>query len=453
MSAASSLLMSAATTLPSPSLPSSPSSSQPSSSPRPIPLSSLVNRGRLPDDVVEACRENGVDCDLQLRHKQPEVLIERIKNIDVQREINKVREKEYWPDYDHFIDQFPCLNDLEPHHRSKAASLLYSFRHTFFNPDYPEQFRPGIRMTPVKIDRVAGMTPRKEKIRQINKKKETHLRNHISSLLSRGVIVETESVVDCYASNVHIVIESRYVASKKAVVEKSRATADCREINKCLPDSSFTLPNMEQFRRECTADGAKVFSNFDAVEMYHQIMINEESAAKNFNIHALGKIYTFLRGLQGVKLLPSICANLTTVVFESVDHTHPFLDDFTVRSADVDTHLDEHLPQTLALCSFYRILLSPKKTDLLRPSARVLGHQIAEESLSICDEKKKKILELSPPRDAKDLKSKLAFFQYFYQVAPRLNAILAPFRHFAKKGSHFKLTDKLLKAWDPDAIE
>ena len=45
-------------------------------------------------------------------------------------------------------------------------------------------------------------------------------------MLSRGVIVETESVVDCYASNVHIVIESRYVASKKAVVEKIAAKGD-----------------------------------------------------------------------------------------------------------------------------------------------------------------------------------------------------------------------------------
>ena len=282
------------------------SASSDDSSLPPIPLSSLVNRGRLPPEMVEACRDRGVNCDLQLQHKPPVVLMKKIKKIDVERELKKHRKDEYWPDKEEFLSQFPCLEELQQQHRQKAEDLLYSFRHIFFNPSTPQQFKRGMNITPVKMDRVPGAVLKKEKIRQVNKKKEAHLKSHISSLLERGVIEEADNIVDCFASNVHIVIEHRWIASKNAMIEKSRATADCREINKALPDSSYPLPNMEEFRRKITSEGSRIFSNFDAVEMYHQIPVDRECARRNFNIHALGKIYTFLRGLQGVCLMPSV---------------------------------------------------------------------------------------------------------------------------------------------------
>ena len=57
-----------------------------------------------------------------------------------------------------------------------------------------------------------------------------------------GVLKELRDVTDCHSSPAHIVIESHFVASKNAVVEKTRFTADVREINECLPDSSYPLP-------------------------------------------------------------------------------------------------------------------------------------------------------------------------------------------------------------------
>ena len=391
----------------------------PSSSPAPIPLSSVVDRGRLPADEIAACMDNGVKFDLHLHHREPRLTMKRIKKIDVEREKNKPRKEEYWPDKNAFFEQFPCLKEIPAQYVDKAKDLLYSFRHIFFNPDRPDQFRKGINITPIVMNRVPGKVPRKEKVRQISDKKRSHLEQHIDSLLERGVIVEAQNVVDCFASNVHVVIEKRYIASKGAVVEKSRATADCREINKCLPDSSYTLPNMEEFRRNITAKGYRVFTNFDAVEMYHQLPVDKECARKNFNIHALGRIYTFQRGLQGNKLMPSVCQKFSATAFESVDHTTPFIDDFTCKSIDEESHLSVDVPETLAICSFYNILLRPGKTDLMRPTARVLGYQIAEQSISICNEKKDKIIGLVPPTNhlikENTLKKCLFFIKLYYK--------------------------------------
>ena len=70
-----------------------------------------------------------------------------------------------------------------------------------------------------------GKVPKKEKMRQISVKKKAHLQWLIDSLLARSVIEEADDVVNCDASNVHVVIERQYVASKGAVVEKSHATS------------------------------------------------------------------------------------------------------------------------------------------------------------------------------------------------------------------------------------
>ena len=180
-----------------------------------------------------------------------------------------------------------------------------------------------------------------------------------------------------------------------------------------------------------------MFSQFDCCEMFHQIPIDRECAKKILNVHALNTIYTFFRGMQGVKVMPSVAQKIVDVAFESVNHSDGFIDDLTCSSRNEYEHLDCDLPEFLALCSFYNFLLSPKKTDLMRPTTRVLGHQVAEESVSVCEEKRAKIAQLAPPSSAKDVKSKLAFMQYFYQVAPKLNSILSPFRQFAKEVKAF----------------
>ena len=117
---------------------------------------------------------------------------------------------------------------------------------------------------------------------------------------------------------------------------------------------------------------------------------------------------------------------------ERISRQHPrmfcFIDDITVASKDQKTHIREDLAKTLAICSKYNLLLSPKKVDLCRPDIRVLGYQLSQGAKSLSDEKKKKIKEMEFPRDKKDAVSKAAFFSYFIPVAPLLSQKLAHLR-------------------------
>ena len=73
----------------------------------------------------------------------------------------------------------------------------------------------------MKITRHPGLIPKKERLRQISPKKLAYLEKHIDELTKQGVLKELRIVESCHASPVHVVIESRYVASKGIIVEKS----------------------------------------------------------------------------------------------------------------------------------------------------------------------------------------------------------------------------------------
>ena len=133
--------------------------------------------------------------------------MKQITKKDVEWEKSKTGQIEFWPDIDEFFDEFPFFNEIPAQYIEMAKDLLYSLCHIFFNANRPDQFRQGINILLIKMDRLPGKVLTKEKVRQISKNK--HLEWHIKSMLKRGVMVEAENVVDCFASNVQVVIKRR----------------------------------------------------------------------------------------------------------------------------------------------------------------------------------------------------------------------------------------------------
>ena len=190
-----------------------------------------------------------------------------------------------------------------------------SFRHVFYNEKTPEQFRKGVKITPIKIRQKPGETARKQKLRRISDSKLAHLKKFVDDLTAQGVIEELDDATDCYASPIHIVLEERFVASKNAVVAKARCTADLRELNRTLPESSFPLPLCEEFRQEVARKGFKVFSNFDAASCFFQFPVDKETSRRLFGIHALNRIFSFLRLIMGCSLSPPVVQKCVTQFF------------------------------------------------------------------------------------------------------------------------------------------
>ena len=134
-----------------------------------------------------------------------------------------------------------------------------------------------------------------------------------------------------------------------------------------------------------------MFTNLDASSMFHQFPVDRKCARRNFCVHALGRLWIFLRLLMGLNLSPPICQSFVDKAFQCHERCKAFLDDIMVWSLNMLKHLHEDLPKALAIASYYNILLKPAKADLMRPSTCILGHQLSESAITLSAEKIDKI--------------------------------------------------------------
>ena len=280
----------------------------PSSSP--VPFSELIGQNKVEAAKLDKCRRDGINFDLKLDEPECQVEMELINDVDFEAEASKAESCPYWPDRDHFLSQFN-FKDCPEEYLPRLHHILWSYRHTFYNESTPMMFRQGIKAKPIDIKLAPGKIPKKNAPRRISEEKRRHLQLHIETLQKQGVLEELDSAAECYASPLHLVVEKRWLASKNSVVEKSRVTCDMKFLNEALPDSSFPLPDCQQFRETVGQMGFKVFSNFDLSSCFHQFVISDNSK-KHACVHALNRIYVYCRFAQGCKLSPP-CAKSSAI--------------------------------------------------------------------------------------------------------------------------------------------
>ena len=412
----------------------------------PMRLSELIGMNKVPSETLAKCYKDGITIDLDLNVDEPDIDIDE-SPINVDYERTRGQNFKYWPNKHEYLKQFD-LTSVEGKDREKLINILLDFNHIFFNEDRPDQFHKGVEMQPIKIRLKENAPPlKKEGPRRISSTKLPYLKAHLKQMLERGIIEEMPDNVDCHMSPIHVVLESRFYASLKKNVIQSRFCLDNRILNNSLADVQFPLPLASEFRREVAKEGFTTFSNFDASKMFYQFKIDPESVKKYFGFYALGRVYLLKRLAMGLKTSISYVQKFMDKCFRSHKNCLPFVDDLSVRSMTINTHLNIDLPLALAICSKYNILLSPKKSDLLKNEVRVLGFQLGRSSESIADEKKTKIRGMAFPDTKKDAISKAAFFSYFLSVAPKLSHLMAPLRKLAHPKTRFKPTESDKKSF------
>ena len=397
-----------------------------------VKFTDIAGDSKVPDETLQRAFREGVYMNLKAKNVSADMDLSEADNLDVEAEKMKDRNKNcpWWTESmrDEFLSQF-SLDHLSADDRTYVENLLFDFRGNFANENFPAQFREGINHKPFDIKLIDGMRPKKMKQRDMSEEKEAYMRKHIDQMLAQGVLEELASSEGCFLSPAHIVLETRYLAAQKKTIIKSRFVVDMRSINCCLEDNCHPLPLMDVFRRD-VAHGYTHFSAFDGTQYFHQFSVSP-ATSKLMTICCLNRIFVFRKLLMGCKNSPGLTQGFGDRAFRCHEATKPFLDDFTVRSKGMETHLKKDLPIFLALCSFYRILLKGSKSDIAVPTARILGHECAASSLSLTGEKIKKIEKLEFPQTKKQLVSVLAFFSYFLGLSPRLAELIAPLRKYA----------------------
>ena len=75
-------------------------------------------------------------------------------------------------------------------------------------------------------------------------------------------------------------------------------------------------------------------------------------------------------------------------------------------------HFD-HLRKVFDKCRLYKICLNPEKCTFMVRQGKILGHIISQNGISTDLDKIKVIVELPPPRNAKEVQSFMGYCGYY----------------------------------------
>ena len=406
----------------------------------PVPLSTLVDNGRVPDEQLERMRTEGVEMDLSTSFPTARMDLPENVEIDIEEEKKKAAACIYWDDKDQLLSRFN-LKDVSEEVGKQLGDLMYDFRHVFHNTEKDAQMKEGIRIPPIEIAIDPSVPPpRKERPRRLNEKKIAALQKHVDTLLKQGVIEPVTDAAGVILSPVNCVFEIRYLAKERRNVEKTRMVLDLRGVNKMIVKSSYPLPLCDQFRKKIAADGIKVFSNFDASSFYFQFKTAPHSYKRLFAFNFEGKLYWLTRLPMGASTSGAHAQLFMDYAFARHPRAFPYLDDVTVASRDIKEHIEMDLPLCFAIASYFNIIFKPAKADLAQPSCRVLGFEVGQGAESLANEKKEKIESMTFPVTKAEAVSRCAFFSYFLPLSNKLTELMSGLRRLAAPKVRFSPT-------------
>jgi hypothetical protein len=141
---------------------------------------------------------------------------------------------------------------------------------------------------------------------------------------------------------------------------------------------------MEEFRQKVS--NFECFTNLDAAESYLQLRISNRSK-RYTGFCAFRDLWEYNKTPMGIVPATNFCQAIVEGWCKCHCHLFPYFDDFTTASHGREEMIEKDLPQTLAICSYYNILLSGKKykdpgrfnQDIGKGSSRGIDRALAGE--------------------------------------------------------------------------
>ena len=125
-----------------------------------------------------------------------------------------------------------------------------------------------------------------------------------------------------------------------------------------------------------------------------------------------------------------------------------YLYDITVYSKTEEEHL-EHLRKVFEKCRRFGLSLNPKKTVFGLQEGKILGHIISEKGIRIDPQRVEGILQITHPRNIKELQSFIGKIKFLRRFIPNLAEHLRNMTNMLKKDVGVKWTIEAKESSSP----
>ena len=182
---------------------------------------------------------------------------------------------------------------------------------------------------------------------------------------------------------------------------KWRICVDFTSLNRVCPKDSYPLPQIDTLV-DSTARH-ELLSFMDVFSGYNQIKMSEEDKERTSFVTS--------QGLFGYKVMPFGLKNAGATYQRLMNKmfTHQigrnvqvYIDDMLVKSLHEDDHLDD-LQEAFDTLRSYNMKLNPSKCMFGVTAEKFLGFMVSQRGIEVNPEKVRAIMELWPPRTAKEV--------------------------------------------------
>ncbi|KAM9960902.1 hypothetical protein ACTFIW_010062 [Dictyostelium discoideum] len=252
-------------------------------------------------------------------------------------------------------------------------------------PDIPDQINNSRRGNIIIIKKDQDVEPTKKQIYYSTDDHKRHVEEMVLKFIDLGIIKRSESN---YSSPIMLL--------KKR--DSWRVVHDYRQLNKVTVRDDHPFTPVDSLLNQCK--DSKLFSKFDMIMGYFQVLINPEHAKYTAFITHIGK-FEYTRMPQGLVNSPSTFARLMVEIFGKIKSLLQYFDDLLVHSNSTTWYI--------SLKSLECFYIVEKKSEMLKTEVDFLGFHIHKDGISPRAAKVRAISELPEPSHSGD-KFKVIWF-------------------------------------------
>lgn len=217
-----------------------------------------------------------------------------------------------------------------------------------------------------------------------------------------------------------------------------RICLDPRKLNKALKREHYKIPAFEEIISKF--NGAKVFSVLDAAKGFFQIKLSTESSYLTTFNTPYGR-YRYLRMPFGICTAPEVFQRVFYNVFQGLEGIGLYIDDLIVWGKDFEEHNDR-LKKVLERAEQFNVKFNQNKCKFGLNEVNYVGHILTGDGIKPDRKKISAILDMSSPKNTKELERFLGMATYVSKFIPNFSQISNPLRLLLKKNVHFSWLDQ-----------
>jgi hypothetical protein len=219
---------------------------------------------------------------------------------------------------------------------------------------------------------------------------------------------------------------------------KLRICLDPKQLNKYIKRQHYQVPLIEELLIEL--NGATVFSRVDADQGFYQIPLNKTSSKVCTFATPFGR-YKFNRLPFGIVSAPEIFQKEFKEIFKDTPGQVSYIDDLLIYGKTQEEH-DRNLKRVLERAKRADIKLNKSKCEFQVKEIKFLGHVINSKGIKPDESKIASIVNMSTPKNKKELEVLLGMITYISKFIPNLSELTASLRSLLTKNAIFSWTSK-----------